>query len=224
MVSAQTDEMVAKLTSVDSELAAQEAQLMAQFQVIQEKRQSLQSVIQTFGGHWSPMTVAHEDGQSVAFSGIEPELGSGPKSSQVAQATATTKQPTAPPTGQRDSGKKGKQVVQKPAELAPEAEASTIQQGQADDELPWQSYIRNGYRDLSLPKAVLQVLQQRPEGVVSVPEIIDAIFLEETPKSVRATIRTRLSNALSVGLKNQKWYRGKTGQYSISKAAARATS
>ncbi|MGF1497482.1 MAG: hypothetical protein ACFB8W_11745, partial [Elainellaceae cyanobacterium] len=65
----------------------------------------------------------------------------------------------------------------------------------------------------------------RPEGVVSVPEIIDAIFVKQTPQPVRATIRTRLSNALSVGLKNQKWYRGKTGQYSISKeAAARAVS
>jgi len=101
----------------------------------------------------------------------------------------------------------------------------TVHKGQTDADLPWQAYLKKAYQDLSLPKAILRVLQQRPEGVVSVPEIIDAIFVKQTPRPVRTVIRTRLSNALSVGLKNQKWYRGKTGEYSISEeAAARAAS
>jgi len=205
---------------------------MAQVQAVQEKRQSLKTVIRTFNEFSSDTTTAQEDGQSTASLEDKSEISDEPELGQIAEGIAETEQP---PEFLQDDQDIEEQEVQEESEPSGSAfeeedeasatEPSTIQDDQAGDERPWQSYLRKDYQNLSLPKAVLKVLQQRPEGVVSVPEIIDAIFVKQTPQPVRATIRTRLSNALSVGLKNQKCYRGKTGQYSISKeAAARAAS
>ncbi|HHP7244294.1 MAG TPA: hypothetical protein ACFE0H_06375, partial [Elainellaceae cyanobacterium] len=87
----------------------------------------------------------------------------------------------------------------------------------------WQPYVRKEYRDRSLPQSVLAVLQDHPREVVEVPSIIDAIFVDDIPKPARTRARDRLSNVLSVGLRNKKWYRGKTGLYSVSKEVADAS-
>ncbi|MGF1496187.1 MAG: hypothetical protein ACFB8W_05100 [Elainellaceae cyanobacterium] len=230
MVSAQTDEMVAQLVSVDAQLAAHEAQLTAQIQAVQEKRQSLRSVIQTFSELSSPVAAAQEKVQTPAFLKARPESSDEPEMSRAVQETATSEpfadfpadaQVKEDPEAQDQTELTQAEPARSSAtdfEEDPEPAAAPAEQ--TDGELPWQSYIRKDYRDLSLPKAVLKVLQQRPEGIVSVPEIIDTITIKSVPQSALTTIRTRLSNALSVGLKNQKWYRGKTGQYSLSKEAA----
>ncbi|NJO52604.1 MAG: hypothetical protein HC840_27965 [Leptolyngbyaceae cyanobacterium RM2_2_4] len=75
----------------------------------------------------------------------------------------------------------------------------------------------------SLPEAVAYILHQQPNKVFEVPTIVDALFIEATPKDARNDARNRVSNVLSIGLKNNKWYRGKKGQYSLSQAAVKAS-
>ena len=62
-------------------------------------------------------------------------------------------------------------------------------------------------------------MQQHSGEVLEIATIIDAIFVDDIPKEVRSTARSRVSNVLSVGAKNGKWYRGKLGKYSTSQTA-----
>ncbi len=62
-------------------------------------------------------------------------------------------------------------------------------------------------------------MHQHSGEVLETATIIDAIFVDDIPKEVRSTARERVSNVLSVGAKSGKWYRGKLGKYSMSKAA-----
>ncbi len=83
----------------------------------------------------------------------------------------------------------------------------------------WQQYLRDEFVTDNLSVAVFDVMQQQSEEVLEITAILDAIFVAETPKDVRSTARERVSNVFSVGAKKGKWYRGKLGKYSMSKAA-----
>lgn len=67
-------------------------------------------------------------------------------------------------------------------------------------------------------------MQQHSEQVLEIAAIIDAIFASDISKEVRSTARERVSNVLSVGAKNGKWFRGQLGKYSMSKKAVEANS
>ncbi len=82
-----------------------------------------------------------------------------------------------------------------------------------------QQYVKDDFANAALSEAVAEVMQQHSEEVLEITTIIDAIFINDIPKEVRSTARERVSNVLSVGAKNGKWYRGKLGKYSMSKAA-----
>ena len=62
-------------------------------------------------------------------------------------------------------------------------------------------------------------MQKQPFQVLNTAAIVDAIFVDKIPQYVRSKGRELVSNVLSVGVKKEKWYRGKVGSYSISKAA-----
>ncbi len=49
-------------------------------------------------------------------------------------------------------------------------------------------------------------MQQHKEKVLEIVTILDAIFINDIPKEVRSVARERVSNVLSVGAKNGKWY------------------
>ncbi|WP_190682372.1 hypothetical protein [Leptolyngbya sp. FACHB-671] len=87
----------------------------------------------------------------------------------------------------------------------------------------WQHYIRKEFAKLSLPQAVASVIQSQPEAVLGVPEIVNMLFVDATPQAARNDARNRVSNVLSIGLKNDKWYRAKKGQYSLSREVAEAS-
>jgi len=83
--------------------------------------------------------------------------------------------------------------------------------------------MRKEFAKTSLPEAVSDILHQQPDKIFEVPTIVDALFVDATPKDARNDARNRVSNVLSIGLKNNKWYRGKKGQYSLSQEAAKAS-
>lgn len=88
----------------------------------------------------------------------------------------------------------------------------------------WQDYVREEFSNASLPKAVALVLQRGADEVLEIPAIVNAIFVDEIPKSVVEKARRQVTNILSNDARKNKWYRGQLGQYSMSRAAAEANS
>ena len=210
------DPTLSKLMEVESDLAAQETQLSAQLAAIREKRDSLKSVI----GIFSPSAASATPAQSQPIRQAESlEILTSPV--QTAAITSTDESngvngangTTAVETASETASKKPRQP------RATQAKAripnKTFRRGQ---EL--QNYMRPEFENTSLAQAVSTVLQSQKDEVVSIPEVIGSVFVYETPREVRSKASTRIANILSTGLKSNKWYRGKTGHYSVSKEAA----
>ncbi|CAA9243910.1 hypothetical protein AVDCRST_MAG92-1678 [uncultured Coleofasciculus sp.] len=64
------------------------------------------------------------------------------------------------------------------------------------------------------------MLQRQRDEVLNVSTILESLFVVEIPQAARSEARNRIANVLSIGLKSNKWYRGKKGQYSLSREAA----
>lgn len=241
--SSSSDPIAVKLLEADAELVQQEIELAAQLEAIRDKRKSLEVVLHMFGSGGSTSATAaiaataladaapadtSSDSESAeapsqragrrgpgattttkskASSTKEPKAKPGPKPGKAAKPTKEAKAPST-------RGKRGDKSA--PAPTAPTKSS-------ASSSTNWQDYVRQEYRHQSLPQAVLTVLQEKPDGMVEVTYIMDTIFMDSIPKEARLNARDRLSNVLSVGLKNNKWYRGRTGLYSLSKSAADAS-
>jgi hypothetical protein len=225
-----SDPIAVKLLEADSGLETQETRLLAQLETIREKRKSLQVVIGLFK---STGVVAEISQPTIDVSSILEENHATPEALEES-APSTQKQSAATGkmgrTGKRlgkGKGTTGKVKSSAPTKLsAAKSKTSGLSQtasstAQAPED--WQSYVRKEFRTISLPQAVLAVLERQPDDVMEVAKIIESVFVENIPKKARANIRARLSNVLSVGLKTKKWFRGKTGQYSATKEAAEAS-
>lgn len=87
----------------------------------------------------------------------------------------------------------------------------------------WQDYLREEFSDVPLSIAVSAVLQQQQEQVLEINTVVDAIFVQQMPPSVRDKARDRVNNILSEGARKNKWYRTDAGNYSMSASATSAT-
>jgi hypothetical protein len=225
-----SDPILSKLIEADSELTQQEAALLARLETIQEKRKGLKTVISMFspgGSHTSHLlqqlgeTLPNSQTNGTA-STIPSEA---PTNGTAAIAESNTEPKPAESTAKTPRQSKGK-TSRKTTSAAKES-TSKRKGGKTSKEtkparrsLGWQQYIRDEFGKSSLAEAIPQVLGRRPGEVLETGEIIDAIFVTDIPKEARSTVRERVSNILSAGLKVNKWYRGKTGCYSLSKSAA----
>ncbi|MBE9178965.1 hypothetical protein IQ268_10365 [Oculatella sp. LEGE 06141] len=198
-----SDPTLSKLLEIDADLASQEAQLLAQIEGIGEKRKSLQSVVSMFSSN--NHSVAAE-----LSAAIDASASTGKAASPV---NATANHASAAETTKGD--RKSSSTSQQSKKATNTSKGKRREQGLQD-------YMRPEFEKNSLPQAVSTVLQQQPDKVMGIPEMIDSIYVDETPKAMRSKASTRIANALSAGLKENKWYRGKTGRYSLSQAAARA--
>jgi len=209
-----SDSTVAKLLKVDADLAAQEAQLNAQLQSIQQKRHSLKTVIDMFAPVNTtnnapiaePTPVTEEQPQPTA-----PDAALPKSDGAIADNTAEAPAASTPPKRQ------AKKNSSTPTSKQSKKSAPTNKSGQQAD--TWQQYVRDEFYGATLSEAVAEVMQQHSKQVLEIATIINAIFTSNIPKEVRGTARERVSNVLSVGAKNGKWYRGKLGKYSMSQAA-----
>ncbi|MGF1496146.1 MAG: hypothetical protein ACFB8W_04895 [Elainellaceae cyanobacterium] len=235
------DVMMSKLLEVDAQLASQEAKVEAQLASVREKRQSLQTVIDIFaaGDEASASTLSamslFKDEPSVPTNGAttpapakpspleeeEPVAVTEPDETEFAESDEEEESPPPTKTTRKPRGRGGRAARAAKSTRSPKA-ASSKGRGKGGG-ASWQNYVRKEYENTTLPQAVLAVLEKEPNDVVEVPSILDAIFVDDIPKQARTSARDRLSNILSVGLKNNKWYRGKTGHYSVSKEAALAS-
>lgn len=211
---------VAKLLEADAELAAQEIELNAQLKSIGEKRYSLKTVIDMFASVNTAATPIATSAQpeTIATQQVSTPLTQSPvvqdvDSPELNSAANTTAEIVAATTEKRQ-GKKN---------LAPnstkESKKSTSAKEQSRNTNDWHQYVKDDFGNATLSEAVFVVMQQHSKQVLEITTIIDAIFTHELPKQMRSTARERVSNVLSVGAKNGKWYRGQLGKYSMSKAA-----
>ena len=205
-----SNSIVAKLLEVDADLAAQEVELAAQLQSIQEKRHSLKNVISLFPPGdtavptpvVTPSPVVEKQGKPPVPEVATPEL-----------EDTTMDATKAAPQSQKQQGRKNLSSTSKSnKKSAPTKEASQ----EADT---WQQYLKDDFSNASLAEAVAEVMQQHLEQVLEITTILDALFVQEIPKEIRTKARERVSNVLSVGAKKGKWYRGLAGKYSMSSAA-----
>lgn len=222
--------VLTKLLDVDTDLATQEAALSAQLEAIREKRNSLKSVIGMFSATDAGTTPAAAPAALAAPVASAAPAKSGrpgrkPKESKAQDASTApvahevTPEPALPmspaateteapaPTKSRRGRRANPDKPKRAAKPARKLEG-------------WQRYVRAEFGKTPLPEAVSVVLQRQPEDIIEVPAIVDAIFEQEMPQTVRNKARDRILHVLSAGVKENKWYRGRTGQYSLSRNAA----
>ncbi len=213
---------VAKLLEVDALLATQELQLNAQLQSIQEKRRSLKTVIDLFAPTNTATTTAIATPVQTPVALSEAEVAE-EIVEPIAQDEATleldqpetdttvdAKTPAVPDTQKRQAHKNSYTASKKQnAKSAPKKTSSELE--------TWQQYLRSEFSNATLSQAVSEVMQQHSGQVLEIAAIVDAIFVDEIPQYVRTKARERVSNVLSVGVKKEKWYRGGSGSYSMSK-------
>jgi len=229
-----SDPILSKLIEADSDLTHQEAELLARLETIQEKRKGLKTVISMFApGGSSTSDLLQQLGETLPNSktnGTASAFSSDPATNGTAViAESPTSEPIATSEETSKTPRRKGKTSQKTVSAAKES-TSKRRGGRASKvnkptrkSLGWQQYIRDEFGKSSLAEAIPQVLGRKPNQVLDTGEIIDAIFVTDIPKEARSTVRERVSNILSAGLKVNKWYRGKTGCYSLSKSAAEAS-
>ncbi len=191
-----------KLQEVDAELAAQEAQLQSQLESIGEKRRSLKTVISLLTEDTPPPVTKQE----VVTSSLEESL------------SQTTDNPTVtPPVTKTEMAKKAPSSFKnrKFPQAKPPVKATRGSSA-------WQQYVKQEYQKLSLTEAVTLVLQSEVERTWNTSDVFKKMFNEILPLKVASKIRHQISNVLGEGARDNKWYRGKLGSYSLSRREARA--
>jgi hypothetical protein len=207
----------AKLLEVDSELAVTEAQLFSQLESVQEKRRSLRTVINLFTTADTPATAPVESPaqnppgendrelEPVFEDLATPQLG-------TSGATAEPETEAAPATQSKEAKTTLSSKTMMGTTFKKKAKA-------ANKGLGWQQYVREEFSRTSLPSAVYAVLQRQTERVFEISALVNAIFVDEIPDQLRSKVRRQVSNILSSGARQNKWYRSQLGQYSMSEAA-----
>ncbi|NJL38151.1 MAG: hypothetical protein HC899_16470 [Leptolyngbyaceae cyanobacterium SM1_4_3] len=202
-----TDPTLVKLLEAESDLAAQAITLTSQMEALKEKRRSLQTVIGLFSSTGTATDLlenSETNGEVESTASVEDSSFESEEPLDESDAELPSKSGSS-----ADRGRKSSKAAQ--------TEKSTGR------DTAWRRYMRKEFAKTSLPEAVAYILHQQPNKVFEVPTIVDALFIEATPKDARNDARNRVSNVLSIGLKNNKWYRGKKGQYSLSQAAVKAS-
>ncbi len=219
MIEQPSDPTLSKLLEVEANLAAQAAALTAQLEAVQEKRRSLQTVIGMFTPTGSSAVLVEQQLKTAAVEingQLEPaaelflEPLSAASTAEYTSEVTTDDQPEASEELQHSGSRRQAARVNKAHKTTGRSKG-------------WQHYVRQEFAKLSLPEAVSSVLQRQSDEILEVPEIVSSLFADEIPQAVRSEARNRVSNVLSIGLKNNKWYRGKKGQYSSSREAAEAS-
>lgn len=206
--SSKPDGILSTLAEADAALAAQEADLAAQLASVQEKRLSLRSVMDLFTTTEGPTALA-DVAVDVSKIVAPPEAPAEETPAEAAPAETPTR------------GRRGAKTTEAPAK-GKRGRKGTAAKSQASEN--WQDYLQPQFRQTSLPSAIASVMEQQPDRLFGMVELIAAIFEPDLPKAVRNKARDRILNILSLGVKDGQWYRGRKGQYSVSRNAVESAS
>lgn len=190
-----TQTVLPQLQDIASELATQEASLVAQLEEIREKLNGVRAVMPLFG----------EDGSlSVESFVTTPEAPAASKTASKAEpkakSKAKTKSSTKKATTTTTTTKKAKSGKKKDGRTA-----------------SWQKYTRPGVKEKTIPEAVRLVLETQPDKSFKIAEVMDSLFKDGMPKQQYLKARNRISNILSGGVRDGEWYKGERGTYGLTK-------
>ena len=213
---------LALLLEVDSELAANEADLLSQLESIQEKRKSLLSVCRMFATADTSSAVPIESPAPpppVETNGqLEPVSSNSSASSlEISLASTTDSVETSPQSNKAKKKASSPTRVNKNTQVTRPTKVAKFGSG-------WQDYMRDQFSQSSLPEAVYSVLQRSSDQVFEIPALMNTIFVDSLPTEVASKARRQVTNILSEGARKNKWYRAQLGQYSMSRAVAKASS
>lgn len=209
-----------KLLEVDSELAGQEGELLSQLESVQEKRKSLKTVISLFTTD-TPSAAPIKEAAQTPPDEAEP-AGEDLLALPLESRTTATVEPQARSVPDTESNGVKKKVPS--SNRRNETTKFTHPPKASKKASQWQQYVREEFRTTSLPEAVALVLRRQADAVLEIPTIVNAICVDEIPKDVKSKARRQVTNILSNGARKNKWYRGQLGYYSMSRAAAQASS
>ncbi|MBE9180264.1 hypothetical protein IQ268_17005 [Oculatella sp. LEGE 06141] len=216
-----TDAALSQLQEIDADLAGQEAESLHQLESVQAKRQHLQAVIHLFSSATSSQTVATgEEAIAAATETVEATAVAPVAELDSAVSIPEPSHPaSADPSPQQPQKSRKSRIATEPTQKRSKRSQSKTGSKQNQD---IQDYLRSEFEQVSLAQALSRVLHQQPDAVLGIPDIIHSMLEDDTPKAIRKEASKRLATLLSVGVKQDKWYRGKTGHYSLSQSAAEA--
>lgn len=206
-------------------MAVTEAELLSQLESVQEKRRSLKTVLCLFAKPDTPVGAPTSPAQTSSAASLRVsksvDSNDAAPTLETPSATATTKDET------KASAPAESKVPQKTAPAAirrnkPTKFTHPVKAGKKVS--GWQQYVRAEFSNTPLSEAVSLVLQHQADKVFEIPTIVNTIFVEELPKEIGTKARRQVTNILSSGVRKRKWYRGQLGYYSMSRAAAEASS
>ena len=206
-----------QLEEIASALAAQEADLTAQLNAVQEKLNGIRAVLPMFDG---ATTTAATSPTASATAAVAPDTAESdapelPKKTTKAktQKTAVKKTATKKAAPEKVTAEKTtaeKTTTKKTATKAKSSKASSKKpDGRAAD---WQKYARPGVKNQSIPDAVKLVLATQPKKDFKIAEVMEALF-KDMPKAQYLKARNRVSNVLSGGARAGDWQRGDHSTY-----------
>lgn len=202
------DTILPQLQTIETELASQEAALIAQLNEAQAKLRGVRAVL--------PMFAESAEGSTNALT--NGFVGSGTEVLETVQADEPVTESV------EDEEAAEAEPMEAEPEAAPSAKAErkdkkTTAKKKKDGRLAsWQKYVRSGVEQQPMPEAVTLILQTQPEKSFKIAEVMEALFEDSIPKSQYLKARNRISNILSAGARNGEWNRGKGSTYSMSGA------
>jgi hypothetical protein len=210
-----TNSTLAQLLEIDTQLSIQEAQLHSQLESLQQKRNSLKVVIELF--NVTDAAIATPVEETTATSQTPPETASQTASQAdielASQESLTTPSPTSTSPKEKKKGTSSSKKIQarktKPSKTTKQV-------------IGWQQYLREEFRNSSLPQAISSVLYSQDERVWDIAAVVDAIFVEEIPIEVKKKVRLQITNLLAQGARENKWYREQQGSYTLSSQGAKS--
>lgn len=218
---------LALLLEVDSELAANEAELLSQLESVQEKRRSLLTVVNMFATadkvSAAPIESSAPLPPAETTNGQLEPVSSNSRAPSLEISEATTDSVVDTVALPKPQSNEAKEKASSPARQNNNTQVKrpikVARKGSG-----WQDYMRDEFSQSSLPEAVYTVLQRSSNQVFETSALVNAIFVDELTKDLEVKVRRQVTNILSEGVRKNKWYRGQLGQYSMSKAAAKANS
>lgn len=212
-----------QLVEAEANLSAQETALMQQLTEIQEQRKGLQTVIAMFDG-------SADNGQSVAaMAPIIAELSTSDESvddeddaeandaeAEMVEETVAAK--LAKVTKSKSSARKAKLAKTRKAKAVKKSAHGQKADGRA---ARWQRYVLDEHSQQRLQDVVVNVLNTKPKDSFKITDVMSAIFEADMPKAQYLKARSRISNILSAGARDNDWHRGRGGTYSMSATAVK---
>ena len=222
-----------QLVEAESALSAQEAALMQQLADIQEQRKGLQTVIAMFDG-------SSENGQAAAV--VETLMDSDVSVDDDDADDASVDDDDADDASVDDDDAddavveetvasrlakvaKSKSTARK-AKLAKTRKAKTVKSASIKKvdgrSARWQRYVIDKHSQKRLQDVVVNVLKTKAKSSFKITDVMSAIFEDDMPKAQYLKARSRISNILSAGARDNEWYRGRGGTYSMSAKAVKS--